>query len=225
MAKYDDKRTRSDSNTYEKRGTDIFDQNRAQVGAQGAQFQGDYGRAVESDTGLRNQAQAGYTDFANTGGFSQNDIGAMRARGNSPIRAAYSNAERNINRQQAMGGTSAGRNTLMARMAREQGQAASDATINTDAGIAQMRQQGKLAGNAGLAGLYGTAPGNTSMQAGNVINNTGQQLQMQQIENNRMQQLLNTQAGLTQAPGNLDKVLDYGNRAADIFTKGKSIFS
>ncbi len=221
MAKYDDKRTRSDSNTYEKRGTDIFDQNRAGVTAQGAQFQGDYGRAQASDAGMRDEARAGFSNFAQTGGFSPNDVSAMRARGTSPIRAAYANAERNINRQQSMGGTSAGKSTLMARMAREQGQAASDATTNVDAGIAQMRQQGKLAGNQGIANLYGTTPGQTALQSRNVLENTGQQLDLQNMEQNRMQGLLNTQAGLTQAPGSADRTIGQIGQVADI---GRKIF-
>src|SRR5262249_11237528 len=56
------------------------------------------------------------------------------------------------NRQRSLqGGYSPGFNVLQARMAREQGQAASDAATNAEADIAQMVQQGKLAGLHGLA--------------------------------------------------------------------------
>ena len=41
----------------------------------------------------------GFTEFSQTGGYSPNDIANMRARGISPIRAAYANAERELGRE------------------------------------------------------------------------------------------------------------------------------
>lgn len=105
-------------------------------------------------------AAAGYANFAQTGGFSPEDLANIRARAVSPVRAVYANAEREVNRQRALqGGYSPGFGTLQARMAREQGQGISDAATNAEADIAQMVQQGKLAGLHGLASMGGGGGG------------------------------------------------------------------
>lgn len=221
MAKYDDKRTRSDSNTYESRGDALYNNSAGQLGAQATQFQSDYGQARQSDESMRSSAQTGYQNFIDTGGFTPGGISAIRSRATSPIRAAYSDANRDISRHRSMGGTSAGANVLKSRMARESGQAMSDASINTEAGIAGMIAQNRLAGLGGMSNLYGTTPGQSNLFSRNVLDNTGQQLQLNEMENNRMQGLLNTQAGLTQAPGNTDTTLAQAEAVSRI---GRNIF-
>lgn len=109
------------------------------------------------------QAQAGYSDFAKTGGFSKEDLGNIRARALSPVRAVYANAQRNVNRQRSLqGGYSPGFGAMQTRMAREQGQETSDAATNAEAGISEMVQKGKLAGLAGLEGSGGGGGGGGS---------------------------------------------------------------
>ena len=88
----------------------------------------------------------GYEEFSKTGGYSPTDIANMRARGVSPIRSAYANAERNIGQQRALqGGYSPNAIATQAKMAREQGQSAADATQNVEAGLADARNHGRLA--------------------------------------------------------------------------------
>ncbi len=222
MAKYDDKRMRNELDYNKSRGETMYGQNKAGLDAQGSTFGNYLNQAAGSDEAMRNAAMSGYQNFANTGGFSPMDKANMRARSNSPIRAAYANAQQGIERNRALGGTSAGQNTLMGRMAREQGQAASDATTNTEAGIAAMVNQNKLAGLGGISNLYGTAPGASSLWSRNVMGNMGQQLDLQKMENERMQGILNSRADLTKAPGNTDKALQWGGEVTDI---GKKIFS
>jgi hypothetical protein len=95
----------------------------------------------------------GYTEFSETGGYSPNDIANMRARGVSPIRSAYANAEREMGRGRALqGGYSPNMAASQVKMAREQGQSAADATQNVEAGLAEARNRGRL---AGLSGMYG----------------------------------------------------------------------
>lgn len=95
----------------------------------------------------------GFTEFSETGGYSPQDIANMRARGVSPIRSAYANAEREMGRGRALqGGYSPNMMASQARMAREQGQSAADATQNVEAGLAEARNKGRL---AGLTGMYG----------------------------------------------------------------------
>lgn len=96
---------------------------------------------------------AGFQDFAKSGGFSAADLANIRARAVSPVRAVYARAQENVNRQRSLqGGYSPGFGVLQARMARQQGQGISDAATNAEASIAEMVQQGKLAGLQGMAG-------------------------------------------------------------------------
>jgi len=94
---------------------------------------------------------AGYQDFSQTGGYSKEDIGNLRARGTAPIRAAYANAEREVARQRALqGGYSPNAFALQGRMAREQGQLGADAMQNVEGGIVNTRNTNKLSGLAGM---------------------------------------------------------------------------
>lgn len=98
----------------------------------------------------------GYTEFSKTGGLSEGDQANMRARGIAPTRAIYQNAIRQINRNKALqGGYAPNAIAALAKNKREMSQEISDANINTNAGIAQMVQQGKLAGLGGMSGIEG----------------------------------------------------------------------
>lgn len=89
-----------------------------------------------------------------TGGLSSEDQANLRARGISPIRAVYANAQRNVNRQRSLsGGYSPNFNAVTAKMAREQSDRVGEATTNVNAGIAEMVQKGKLS----AAPSYATA--------------------------------------------------------------------
>lgn len=133
------------------------------------------GGAISDYGDIRNQ----YQQFANTGGYSPEDLANIRARSVSPIRSVYSSARRDIDRQRALqGGYSPNRTAALAKMAREQSYATSDASTNVEAAIAQMVQQGKLAGLGGMAGLYGTTPGLANMFGNQALQSQGMQNQM-----------------------------------------------
>jgi hypothetical protein len=101
-------------------------------------------------------ALSGYGEFAKTGGFSPTAIRDLRARGVSPIRSAYGNTVRELDRSRALGGAGGSANYIAARSRaqRELPQQLSDAMQNVNAGLSQMVQQGRL---AGLGGLSSTA--------------------------------------------------------------------
>lgn len=123
---------------------------------------GSIGMDPEFRGGL-SKALAGYGNFADTGGFSPQDIADIRARGISPVRAVYANAQNNIDRQRALqGGYSPNYTAATAKMSRELSNNIADAVQNTNAGIAQMVQQGKL---AGLGGLSSTGAAGAGLQA------------------------------------------------------------
>jgi hypothetical protein len=102
------------------------------------------------------ESYAGMKEFSQTGGYSKEDIANMRARGTSPIRAAYANAERDQGRARSLqGGYSPNAFAASARMAREQGQSAADATQNVEAGLAEARNAGRRYGLTGMQGTEG----------------------------------------------------------------------
>lgn len=97
---------------------------------------------------------AGFTEFGTTGGYSRDDIANMRSRGISPIRAVYANAERELGRNRALqGGYSPNFAAAQAKMAREQSQGTADATQNVEAGLAEARNKGRLAGLTGMSDI------------------------------------------------------------------------
>jgi hypothetical protein len=92
------------------------------------------------------------SDLSKTGGYSAADIDNMRARGVSPIRSVYANAQQDLQRQKALqGGYSPNLTAVTAKMAREMGSELSDATTNVNAGIAQNQAQNRLAASVPLA--------------------------------------------------------------------------
>lgn len=109
--------------------------------------------------GAMGDAIRGYGNFAETGGFSDQDLADIRARGVAPVRAAYANAQQNLNRNRSLQGFSPNYAASSAKMAREQAYTGADALQNVNAGIAQMVQQGKLAGLGGLSGTGAAGQG------------------------------------------------------------------
>lgn len=102
-------------------------------------------------------AISNYQNFAQTGGFSGQDIQDLRARAISPTRAVYANAQANLDRSRSLGGGSPNYAAATAKMARDLGQSISDANVNANASIAEAIQRGKMFGASGLesAGLGG----------------------------------------------------------------------
>lgn len=101
-------------------------------------------------------------ELARTGGYSDQGIADLRARGVSPIRAVYAGANRDIDRNRALqGGFSPNYGALKAKMAREMSDKIGGATQDVNAGIAQ-----NVAGNrASLASPYANAAQNESQFA------------------------------------------------------------
>lgn len=78
------------------------------------------------------------SELSRTGGYSQEDIANLRARGISPIRAVYANAMRDVTRQKALqGGYSPNYTASMTKMARDLSEQVAGQTTNVNAGIAQ----------------------------------------------------------------------------------------
>jgi hypothetical protein len=170
--------------------------------------------------------RAGYQDFATTGGFTPQNIQDIRARAEAPIRGAYSNAQAEVERNKALsGGYSPNANAALAKMSREQSYANSDAETNANAAIAQLVQQGKLAGLGGLnttdtaqlgalnealtgqRSLYGTTPGQTSMYGTQLGQSNAQLNDVQQLQNQLANYIMQAQLGKSNIPSNYQQAL------------------
>lgn len=101
---------------------------------------------------------ASLRDYAGTGGFSDQDVSNIRARGVSPIRSIYANAQRNLDRQRALqGGYSPNYAAASAKMARELSSQLGDATTGLEADLAQKRSANRLSALSALSPLSTTA--------------------------------------------------------------------
>jgi hypothetical protein len=116
---------------------------------------GSYGGGMQAPnrSAAIDQAISTYGNFANTGGFSPEDIANIRARSVAPIRSMAQTNTDEINRQNAIRGTAYSPNTAaaIAKVARDANYAAGDTATNAEANLAQLVQQGKLYGAGGLA--------------------------------------------------------------------------
>lgn len=155
--------------------------------AGGAEQAGGFGGAggvVGRNLGDYNNIFNRFSQFADTGGYSEADKANIRSRAVSPIRSIYSSAEQGLERQRSLQGSySPGFATARARMAREQGQLTSDATTNAEASIAQMVNQGKQFGVSGMNQAYSSTPGLSNMFGNQMLTSQGQQLQAAGLQN------------------------------------------
>ena len=92
-----------------------------------------------------------FGEFANNGGFNDQAIADLRARGIAPTRAVYQNAQNDLNRSRSLSGGGANYAASAAKLARDQAYTIGDMNTNVNAGIAEMQQKGRLAGAQGLS--------------------------------------------------------------------------
>lgn len=158
----------------------------AAVGTQAQDYDSIMGKYNDYYNKLTTQPQPGYSqspdsaaslamqkDLGTTGGYSDQNIQDLRARGMSPIQSVYASANRDVDRQRSLqGGFSPNYSAVKAKMARDMSNQMSTQMSNVNAGIAQNQAQNKLQG----ASMYGS-----NAQQENELRNRytfqGQQLQ------------------------------------------------
>jgi hypothetical protein len=144
-----------------------------------------------------------YENFADTGGYSKEDLSNIRARAVSPTRGIYARGQQELQRNRALqGGYSPNYAAATAKMAREQGQQISDINRSTEADIAQMVHSGKLAGMGGMAGIYGATPGLSDMFGRQVLASQGQGLEAAGLQNQLGLGMIGAQQNNAKIPGN-----------------------
>ena len=152
--------------------------------------------------GYLREAMPGYRDFAKTGGYSDTDIQELRARGTSPIRAAYGNTMMEMDRSRALGGNNGSPNYIAAvgRAQREMPGQMADAMTGVNAELANSVRQGKLSGLAGMSGIGSTMGGMAGDEAGRIlqadVNNQQADLQTQGMKDRANQFGLSGQSSL-----------------------------
>jgi len=152
--------------------------------------------------GYLREAMPGYRDFAKTGGYSDTDIQELRARGTSPIRAAYGNTMMEMDRARSLGGNNGSPNYIAAvsRAQRDMPGQMADAMTGVNAELANSVRQGKLSGLAGMSGIGSTMGGMAGDEAGRIlqadVNNQQADLQTQGMKDRANQFGLSGQAGL-----------------------------
>ena len=166
---------------------------------------------------------AGYDEFAKTGGFSPQDIENIRARAIAPTRSIYSGANREVDRSRSISGYSPGFGVLKGRMAREMSQGISDANINAEGMISQLRNQGRLAGLSGGSNLYSATPGAANLYGSQALSSTAQRLQGEGLQQNLGLGTMQAQIEASKLPGKwestvgrINDVFDIGKKAGDV---------
>jgi hypothetical protein len=98
------------------------------------------------DTGINS-----YKNFIDTGGFSPEDIAAMRAQGVAPTRQIYQNAQDNLaTAMNTAHGNMGNESVARSRMAADAADKIGAVNTSTEANLAQLKQQGKEFGTTGL---------------------------------------------------------------------------
>ena len=118
--------------------------------------------------GFLREAAPGYREFAANGGYSNQDIQELRARGMAPIRSAYGNTMMELGRANNLAGPGGAANYIAAtsKAQRELPGQMADAMTGVNAKLAEDIRAGKLQGLAGLTGIGTTMGGLSSDEAG-----------------------------------------------------------
>lgn len=137
-------------------------------------------------------------NLGETGGYSTQDIQDLRARGISPIRSVYANAQRNVDRNRVLqGGYSPSYNAATAKMAREQSEQIANQMTNVNAGIAENVARNKI----GASSTYGSLA-----QSENALRNS--------MKNDPLNAQANALQGMTSLYGTTPALVNtFGNQA------------
>lgn len=141
-----------------------------------AQYNPDQYRYQESSD--VNSSLSKLKELSTTGGYSDEDIANLRARGLSPIRSIYSSANRDVDRQRSLqGGFSPNYDAVKSKMARELSDSLANQITNVNAGIAQNVASNKLQAAPQYAGYAAQQSGlqnQIGMNNSNAVNQANQ---------------------------------------------------
>ena len=93
-----------------------------------------------------------FDEFSRTGGLSDQDIANMRLHGSAVIPGFYDAIRRNLQRSTNVTGYNPGYNAQIAASSRDQAREAQNAALETELGIVDTRNKGRMWGTEGLSG-------------------------------------------------------------------------
>lgn len=182
---------------------------------------GNYVDTTNKQNAEHDALMGGWVGMANTGGFSPQEMAAMRSRAIAPTRAIYENAMRNMSRNRTLqGGYSPGYQAALSRMNRDTGQQISDANVNTEAALAELKQRGRIAGLQGGSNLYGTAPGAATAAANTLQKNVDQQVDIEGLQGRLADSIMRNQIEAGKLPGRTDYFMKWGKEGLDMLRGG-----
>jgi hypothetical protein len=208
-----------------------------QNGGNAAAIGGGTASAPSGGSGGNSSAIGGWTNMAQTGGFTPAQIQSMQQQGEAPTRAAYQNMQNDLQTNSALtGGYAPNLAAAQANLGRQATQGISASDVATNAAIAQMQQQGQLAGLSGLTGAqlgalggmtsaYGATPGMSSMLGQQLLGTSGQQLTGNSLANQIAQLLISGQLGQSQVPSNLNQALGSASQIGNLVGTGANVYS
>lgn len=171
-------------------------------------------------------ALSGYSNFAQTGGYTPQALQSIRDQAVAANQAAYKTAQSNLNQNREIQQFSPNYAAATTNLARNMGYTNSNAMNQANSNIAQMVNQGQLAGLSGMTGvgalnnqaqgmnlqamlgalggntsLYGATPGMGSTYGNQLLGSSNQMLGSQSTQNQLSQGLMNAQLGESSVPG------------------------
>lgn len=178
-------------------------------------------------------AYGGFQNFADTGGYSGQDVQDLRQRAIDPLRGVYERGQSELNRNRALqGGYSPNYAAASTKMTRDLGHQVADTNVNVNASIADAIRQGKLAGLSGMTdidkakmqedlsnrgldlsalsgatNLYGQTPGQASMYGNQMLTSNAQRLHSEDQQLQLFQQIMQGLGLMSQTPGNFQSAL------------------
>lgn len=192
------------------------------------QFQNQYNQGLQGNDPLSmsiNASRSGVEDIRNAsrGGINPD---AIRARALAPTKAVFERARTELDRSRRLGGASPNYAAAQAKLTRDLGYGLSDASVNAEGLIEEMRARDRalnLQGMTAAAGAEGDINrqllGLQGMYSGNLLNSQGQLLQGQGLQNDIGRTLIQGRLGqasvpgdFQQAMGNIGSVLGLGGR-------------
>lgn len=160
-------------------------------------------------------AMGTFGSIATTGGFNED---AIRQRALAPTRAVFDRAISEVDRSRRLGGASPNYAAAQAKLTRDRAYGLSDASVNVEGMMEQLKAQNRLAaasglanaGNAafgmdesiprGLLSAYGTSPGMVGATGNQLLGSLGNQ-------NDIGRSLINARLGQSQVPGNFQQAM------------------
>lgn len=208
-----------------KKLTGAYDEDRATSKQQQGDVYGRYGD-IASTGGLSDENRSRirgngvFDEFAKTGGLNAKDVANLRSRGGSAVPSFYSSLKDEMERGKAVNnGFNPGYTGQVAKMARDQAHASQAANLDTELGITDTRNKGRMWGSGSLSDAeralagqesqnrMGALGGMSNIAEGNQNQDISQLLQAMGMGEDEIMSLLGARSARYENKSGLSKML------------------